>query len=226
MPIDPYSETTWTSVDELIAEKLLGHDAALEEALRASNAAGLPQIAVSPAQGKLLYLLARIGGAKRILEIGTLGGYSTIWLAQALPPSGRLVTLEADPKHAEVARANLDRAGLGRVTEVVMGPALETLARLEREGEEPFDLVFIDADKQSTPDYFYWALRFTRSGSVIVVDNVVREGAILDPEDQDPSVEGIRRFYELARGDARVDATAIQTVGVKGYDGFAIVLVT
>jgi predicted O-methyltransferase YrrM len=185
----------------------------------------LPAINVSPNQGKLLYLLARIQGARKILEIGTLGGYSTIWLARALPPDGKLITLEADPKHAEVAMSNIDRAGLSNVVEVRLGKALDTLPKLETEGQGPFDLVFVDADKPSNPDYFEWALKLTRSGSVLIFDNVVRHGMVVDGESDDSGLQGTRRLNELLSTDPRVDATAIQTVGVKGYDGFAIALV-
>jgi predicted O-methyltransferase YrrM len=201
-------------------------DPALAAALDASAAAGLPAINVSPNQGKLLHLLARLQGARAVLEIGTLGGYSTIWLARALPEGGRLITLEADPKHAEVARANIARAGLAGVVELRLGPALETLPQLAFEGLGLFDLVFIDADKPSTADYFAWALRLSRRGSLIVVDNVVREGAVADAASDDPKVQGVRRFYERLASEPGVSATAIQTVGTKGYDGFAIALVT
>jgi len=216
-------------VDRYINDRLVGSDPVLEEALTTSAAAGLPPIAVSPSQGKLLHLLARALGAHRILELGTLGGYSTIWLGRALPPSGRLVTLEADPKYAELARANIARAGLAELVELRVGPALETLPVLAAEAPDPFDLVFIDADKKSTPEYFEWALELTRPGSVIVTDNVIRDGALIDTGNQDPTVLGGRRFHELLAadrlGDARVSATTIQTVGSKGYDGFTLALV-
>lgn len=223
------SQEQWAAVDRYFTDLLLKPDDALEAALGASTAAGLPAINVSPAQGKLLHLLARLQGARTVLEIGTLGGYSTIWLARALPPAdrgGRLVTLEADPKHADVARANIARAGLSGVVDLRLGPALETLPRVAAAGGGPFDLVFIDADKPNTPDYFAWALRLTRRGSLIVVDNVVRGGKVVDAGNDDPSVRGIRRFNEMLAGERRVSATAIQTVGVKGYDGFAIAVVT
>ncbi|MET0397531.1 MAG: O-methyltransferase [Longimicrobiaceae bacterium] len=220
------SQEQWTAVDRYINELLVPADAALEAALEDSEAAGLPAIGVAPNQGKLLMLLAKLQGARRILEIGTLGGYSTIWLARALPADGRLVTLEASPEYAEVARGNLARAGLAGVVEVRVGPALETLPRLAEEGLAPFDVVFIDADKPSTPEYFQWALRLARRGTLIVVDNVVRDGAVADAASEDASVQGIRRFNELAAAEPRVSATAIQTVGSKGYDGFALVLVT
>lgn len=219
-------EQRWTAVDAYFSAALVPEDEALTAALKDSDAAGLPQINVTPNQGKLLHLLARVRGARRILEIGTLGGYSTIWLARALPAGGRLVTLEYSPKHAEVARGNLERAGLGEVVEVRVGPAAGSLARLAEEGTEPFDFVFIDADKINNPVYLEWSLRLTRPGSVIVCDNVVRGGAVADPGSDDPSVRGTRRFIELAAAEPRLDATAVQTVGTKGWDGFALALVT
>jgi predicted O-methyltransferase YrrM len=216
-------------VDGYIGERLIGSDPALDATLSASAEAGLPTIAVSPSQGKLLHLLARALGARTVLELGTLGGYSTIWLARALPKDGRLVTLEADAKYARVARANIARAGLGDLVELRLGPALELLPQLVAEGPEPFDLVFIDADKQSTPEYFQLALELTRPGSVIVTDNVVRDGALIDTSNEDPVVVGGRRFHDLLaadrRGEQRVMATTIQTVGSKGYDGFTLALV-
>jgi predicted O-methyltransferase YrrM len=198
---------------------LLQPDPALEDALRANAAAGLPAIDVAPNQGKLLYLIAQLLGARRILEIGTLGGYSTIWLARALPAGGTLVTLEVDPKHAEVARANLARAGLTQVVDVRVGRALDTLAAL---AGQLFDLVFIDADKPNNPAYLAWALRLTRPGSAIVVDNVVREGAILDATSDDPRIHGTRSLFEAVAREPRLEATAIQTVGGKGHDGFIL----
>ncbi len=220
------TQEQWTAVDRYVADLLVPPDPALNEALRASEAAGLPAINVTPGLGKLLHLLARLQGARSILEIGTLGGYSTIWLARALPADGRLITLEAEPRHAEVARANVDRAGLAGVVEVRLGPALETLPRLAEEGRGPFDLIFIDADKPSNPDYFAWALALSRLGSLIVVDNVVRGGAVVDAASDDPGVRGVRRLMELIAAEPRVSATAIQTVGGKGYDGVALALVT
>jgi predicted O-methyltransferase YrrM len=208
--------TTWQDVDAWLAERLVGTDEALDAALEAGRAAGLPDIAVAPLQGKLLALLAELVGARAVLEIGTLGGYSTIWLARALPDDGRLVSLELDPAYAEVARANVERAGLGGRVDVRVGAALDTLPGVEG----PFDLVFIDADKRTTLAYFEWALRLTRPGSVIVGDNVVRGGALL--EGDDASSEGMRRFVELMAAEPRVDATVIQTVGAKGWDGFAL----
>ncbi|QSQ21585.1 O-methyltransferase [Pyxidicoccus parkwayensis] len=220
------SQQQWTAVDRYITDQLVPHDAALEEALRASDAAGLPPIHVAPNQGKFLHLLARIHGARSVLEVGTLGGYSTIWLARALPPDGRLVTLEMDPRHAEVARANIARAGLSGVVDLRVGKALDTLPVLAAEGKGPFDLVFIDADKRSNPDYFQWALKLTRKGSLIIVDNVVRNGAVLDATSMDPHIQGVRKLYEMLAAEPRVSTTAVQTVGSKGYDGFAVALVT
>ena len=225
MTDDETSEERWRAVDRYITETLIGRDAALDAAVDASDAAGLPQIAVAPNQGKLLHMLALLRGARRILEIGTLGGYSTIWLARALPPGGRLVTLEADEKHARVARGNIDRAGLGADVEVRLGPALETLPLLAAEGAGPFDLTFIDADKPNIPHYFDWALKLAAPGGVIVVDNVIREGAVADATSTDPSVVGVRRLNEMLRSEPRVTATTIQTVGAKGYDGLTIALV-
>ncbi|HYQ95916.1 MAG TPA: O-methyltransferase [Candidatus Eisenbacteria bacterium] len=222
VPVDP---ELWTEVDRYITGLLAPPDPVLEAALAASTAAGLPEIQVSPNQGKFLNLLARLQSARAILELGTLGGYSTIWLGRALPKDGRLVTLEADPKHAEVARANIARAGLGGIVEVRLGPALTTLPKLAAEGRGPFDLIFIDADKPNIPEYFKWALKLSRLGSLILVDNVVRDGAVIDATSPDPSVQGVRRFNELLASEKRVSATTIQTVGSKGYDGFAIALV-
>jgi predicted O-methyltransferase YrrM len=211
-----------TAVDDYIADRLLGPDPALEAALEANAAAGLPPIDVSPPQGKLLHLLARMIGARNILEVGTLGGYSTIWLARALPADGRLVTLEIDPHHAEVARTNLDRAGLANRVEVRVGPAVDSLAAIERERDEPFDLIFIDADKPSNIAYLRAALKLSRPGSVIVVDNVVRSGAVIDPDSADPSVRGTRALFDAVSAEPRLSATAVQTVGTKGWDGFLI----
>jgi len=220
------TQVTWNAVDDYLNDTLVLPDAVLEAALQASLAAGLPNINVSPAQGKFLHLLARVQGARNILEIGTLGGYSAIWLARALPPGGgRLVTLEVDAKHAEVARANLARAGLANVTQVRLGRAIDTLPELERESAGPFDLVFIDADKPSNPEYFAWALKLSRRGTVIVVDNVVRGGAVADATSSDAAVLGVRRLNQMMAAEPRISATAIQTVGSKGYDGFAVALV-
>lgn len=220
------TQEQWTAVDRYITDLLVPPDPALSSALQANATAGLPPHDVSPNQGKLLLLLARLQGARTILEIGTLGGYSTIWLARALPADGRLITLEADPKHASVARANIAAAGLADVVELRLGRALDTLSQLAAEGCSPFDLIFIDADKPSNPDYFAWALKLSRPGSLIIGDNVVRDGAVVDAASGDPRVQGVRRFYELLASSPRVSATAIQTVGSKGYDGFAIALVT
>ncbi|GHG07652.1 O-methyltransferase [Streptomyces albogriseolus] len=215
---------TWNAVDDWFTGRLLGDDPdeALAAALRDSDAAGLPPIAVSPLQGKLLQLLARLTGARRVLEIGTLGGYSTIWLGRALPADGRLVTLEYDPRHAEVAVRNIARAGLAGRVEVRVGPALESLPKLADEQPPPFDLVFIDADKANNPHYVEWALRLTAAGSLIVLDNVVRGGRVADPENTDPDVVGTRAALDLFGSHPRLDATAVQTVGAKGYDGFAL----
>ncbi|MFF5299999.1 O-methyltransferase [Streptomyces sp. NPDC013161] len=212
----------WDDVDDYFIGQLAPDDEVLEAALRDSEAAGLPEIAVSAAEGKLLHLLAQIQGASRVLEIGTLGGYSTIWLARALPADGRLVSLEFSPKHAEVATRNLARAGLDKVVEVRVGPALESLAELADEEPAPFDLVFIDADKSNNPHYVEWALKLTRPGSLIIVDNVVRGGRVADPDNTSPDVQGTRTAIELIGSHARLSGTAIQTVGRKGYDGFAL----
>jgi len=219
------TEELWSGVERYICNTLVRPDAALDAALAASDAAGLPAISVCPNQGKLLQMVARLIGAKRILEIGTLGGYSTIWMARALEPGGRLVTLEADRKHAELARRNIDAAGVGAVVDIQLGPALETLPKIAAAAHDPFDLVFIDADKTNTAPYFDWALKLTRPGSVIIVDNVVRKGAVTDPKSTDKDVQGMRRFYDRMAAESRVTATAIQTVGSKGYDGFAIAIV-
>ncbi|MEU2370203.1 O-methyltransferase [Streptomyces pseudogriseolus] len=212
----------WHTVDDYFTERLLGDDEALAAALRESEAAGLPPIAVSPLQGKLLQLLARLQGARRVLEIGTLGGYSTIWLGRALPADGRLVTLEYDPRHAEVAVRNLARAGLAERVEVRVGPALESLPKLADEQPPPFDLVFIDADKANNPHYVKWALRLTAAGSLIVLDNVVRGGRVADSGNTDPDVVGTRTALEMFGTHPRLDATAVQTVGAKDHDGFAL----
>jgi predicted O-methyltransferase YrrM len=219
------SQNQWSAVDRYFADLLARSDPALDGALQATADAGMPMINVAPNQGKLLHILALSVGARAILEIGTLAGYSTIWLARALPPGGRLITLEANPKHAEVARANLARAGLSDTVEVRVGQAIDTLPRLAAEAPGAFDLVFIDADKANTTAYFDWALKLTRRGSLIVVDNVVREGAVIDAASADASVQGIRRFLAAAADDPRVSVTAIQTVGSKGYDGLAIAVV-
>jgi predicted O-methyltransferase YrrM len=216
----------WSAVDRYLAELFAPADAALEAALVDSAAAGLPAINVSPVQGKLLLLLARMQRAESILEIGTLGGYSTIWLARALPARGRLITLEVNPRFAAVARANIQRANLGGIVELRLGAALDTLPRLADEGHAGFDLIFIDADKPNNPEYFRWALRLSHPGTLIVIDNVVRDGRVIDANDADPNVAGVRRLNQLLAAEPRVSATAIQTVGSKGYDGFALALVT
>jgi predicted O-methyltransferase YrrM len=218
------SESQWAAIDRYISDLLIAPDPALTDALAASERAGLPAIAVSPPQGKLLHLLARIHGARRILEVGTLGGYSTIWLARALPAGGRLVTLELDPGYARVASENISRAGLGDVVEVRVGPALDGLESLRAECVEPFDLTFIDADKKTTPEYFDVALGLSRPGGVIVVDNVVRGGALVDPDSDDEGARGMRRFHAQLATRTGLSATTIQTVGSKGYDGFTLVL--
>jgi predicted O-methyltransferase YrrM len=219
------SPDRWAAVDRYVTALLVPPDPVLEAALDANAAAGLPAHDVSPAQGRLLELLARMCGARRILEVGTLGGYSTIWLARALPPGGRLVTLELEARHAEVARANLARAGFDGVAEVRVGSALETLPALAAERGEPFDLVFIDADKQSAAEHLGWALALTRPGGVVVADNVVRDGALADADSDDPRVHGVRALHERLAAEPRVRATTIQTVGEKGYDGFTLALV-
>ncbi len=219
------TEERWNAVDTYLTDLLVVPDPALESALAASEAAGLPAIAVSAPQGKMLHLFARMLGAMRILEIGTLGGYSAIWMARGLASGGKLVTLEADAKHAEVARGNLARAGLADRSEVVLGKALDTLPQVDARRDAPFDLVFIDADKANIPGYFTKSLAMTRRGGLIVVDNVIRGGAVIDA-DGDDAVKGVRAFNDLVAREPRVTATAIQTVGAKGYDGFAMVLVT
>jgi predicted O-methyltransferase YrrM len=219
------NQELWTSVDQYFCDLLIPADPVLDHALKSSAAAGLPPINVAPNQGKFLYLLARIRGCKKILEIGTLGGYSTIWLARALPADGRLVTLEFDPKHAAVARENFNRAGLAGRIDLRVGRAIEHLPKLASENAAPFDLIFIDADKQSTADYFSWALKLSRPGTVIIVDNVVRDGNVIDAKTTDESIQGIRRFAAMLARETRVSATAIQTLGTKGYDGFAIAIV-
>ncbi|MEU6236161.1 O-methyltransferase [Kitasatospora sp. NPDC047058] len=216
------TQPTWDAVDAYFSEQLIGHDPVLEAAAAAADAAGLPHIAVAPNQGKLLHLLALTAGARRILEVGTLGGYSAIWLGRALPADGTLITLELDPVHAEVARGNLARAGLQQVAEVRVGRAADSLAALVADGAEPFDLVFIDADKPGNPEYFARALELTRPGSLIVVDNVVRGGAVADAASTDPVITATRRLHELIAAEPRVTATSVQTVGSKGYDGFTL----
>ncbi len=218
-------QSRWNEMDAYIVEKLAPPDEAFDAALAANKAGGLPAIDVSPPQGKLLAFFARMIGARRVLEIGTLGGYSTIWFARALPEDGVVVTLEFSEKHAAVARANFARLGLDSRIDLRVGPALATLPLLAEEGAGPFDLFFIDADKAGIPDYVEWALKLARPGAVIVVDNVVRSGAVLNSASEDPDIRGIRRFYEMAAAEPRLDVTAIQTVGFKGWDGFAVALV-
>lgn len=220
------SENNWAEVDGFIADLFVNPDPALDAALAQSEKAGLPAIEVSPPAGKLLMLFARMIGARRILEIGTLGGYSTIWLARALPKGGRVITLEADAKHAKVARKNVDNAGIGDRVDIRVGKALDTLPKLEAEKAGPFDLIFLDADKPNNPAYFEWALKLSRPGSLIIADNVVRLGAIVDDKSTDPNVKGVRHFLEIIAREKRVSATAIQTVGIKGHDGFAVALVS
>lgn len=217
-------EKQWAAVDRYITDQLVPSDAVLDAALASSAANGLPAINVAPNQGKLLQVLARSIGAKRMLEIGTLGGYSTIFLARALPPGGRLITLEYDPKHADVARANIGRAGLSHLVDIRLGKAIDSLPKIAAEGGAPFDFVFIDADKPGNADYFAWALKLARVGTMIVVDNVVRKGTVLDAAG-DANVQGARRVIEAMAKEPRVSATAVQTVGSKGYDGFAIAVV-
>lgn len=216
----------WMAVENYFSDTIVPSDEVLDAALARAAEAGLPSIQVAPNQGKLLAILAQSIGARSILEIGTLGAYSTIWLARALPPGGSMVTLEFDPKHADIARKNLAQAGLSEVVEVRVGRAAESLPKLAAEGRSPFDLVFIDADKPSNTIYFEWALRLTRPGSLIITDNVVRSGKVVDPNSDDASVQGVRQFMSRMAAEPRVVATAVQTVGSKGYDGLAIALVT
>ncbi len=223
-------EESWRAVDDYINGLIVPEDDALRAALRASEEAGLPPIAVTPNQGKLLALLARVQRARTLLELGTLGGYSTIWLARALPADGRLITLEANPDYAEVARANIARAGVADRVELRVGPGLQTLPQLAAEDAGPFDMIFIDADKKNNPGYFEWSLKLSRPGTLIVVDNVVRDARIVDPHEYDPhsgdpDILGVRRFFQMLSAEPRVDATAIQTVGAKGHDGFALAIV-
>lgn len=216
------SQERWSAVDDFIDGQFVQPDAILDDVLAASSAAGLPSIAVSPSQGKLLCILAKAIGARRILEVGTLGGYSAIWLARALPAGGTLVTIEVEPRHADVARRNFQRAGVASKVDVQVGPALDVLDQISREHAAAFDFTFIDADKVNYPAYLEWAIKLSRPGSLIVGDNVVRDGEIINAESNDPAVQGMRRFLAILSADPRVEATAIQTVGVKGYDGLAI----
>jgi predicted O-methyltransferase YrrM len=219
------SQDIWTAVDNYFGDLLIPSDPALDAALQASVAAGLPSIQVSPSQGKLPHLIARIQGARNILEIGTLGGYSTIWMARAIPENGRVLTLEADPKHADVARKNFSQAGVAGKVELRLGKALETLPQVASEGLGPFDLFFIDANKNNMPEYFEWALKLSHPGSVMIADNVVRNGAVLDTNTNDADIQGVRRFTEMLAKEERVTATTLQTVGSKGYDGLTLILV-
>jgi predicted O-methyltransferase YrrM len=216
----------WTAVDRYITDLLVAPDRDLEAALQTSAEAGLPTINVAPNQGKLLQLLATMQGARKILEIGTLGCYSTIWLARALPADGCLITLETEPLHAKIARKNIARAGLEKIVEVRLGPALDSLKQIVLEKSGPFDFIFIDADKENYPDYLIWSLKLSRRGTCIIADNVVRNGAVIDPAHEDPRVQGVRRFNELLAAEPRVSATTVQTVGSKGYDGFTLAIVT
>src|SRR5436305_1306008 len=218
-------ESTWTAVDEYFSERLAPNDSALAAALADSAAAGLPAISVTPTQGKFLQLLVQIRNARRILEIGTLGAYSTIWMARALPKDGTVVTLEIDDRHAAVAHRNIERAGLRGIIEIRVAPARESLAQMKRERVDPFDLIFIDADKASTADYYEAAISLAKPGSLIVIDNVVRHGEVVDADTEDVSVQGVRRAVERIARDTRVSATAVQTVGSKGYDGFILAIV-
>jgi predicted O-methyltransferase YrrM len=220
------TKKVWEAVDTYFDKVLIPHDSTLDDALAAAAAAKLPAIQVSSVQGKFLHLLARILGARNILEIGTLGGYSTIWMARALPEGGRMITLEADPKHAEVARKNFTRAGVEGKVELRLGKALDTLPKVAADGRGPFDMFFIDANKSNMPEYFEWSLKLARTGSVIIADNVVREGAVLNAKSKDADIQGIRRFLEMVGKEKRVSGTALQTVSTKNYDGFALVLVT
>jgi predicted O-methyltransferase YrrM len=220
------AQEIWAAVDQYFADLLVQQDAGLRSAVEKSTAAGLPAIQVSPVQGKFLNLMARMIGARNILEIGTLGGYSTIWLARALPEGGRVVTLEISPKHAEVAQQNWASAGVAEKIELRLGKALDILPAIAREGRGPFDLIFIDANKSSMPEYFEWSLQLARPCAVIIADNVVRNGAVLDAGTDDQDVQGVRRFAEMVAEEKRVSATVLQSVGSKGYDGFAVLLVT
>jgi predicted O-methyltransferase YrrM len=219
------TQDLWTSVDRYFSDKFLQKDPILDAAVESAEKAGLPPIAVSPNQGKFLHMLAQLVDARAILELGTLGGYSTIWLARGMRDRGRLITVELDPKHAEVAKSNISRAGLKDVVDVRIGSALDVLPQLAAEKRGPFDLIFIDADKQNIPEYFEWSMKLSHPGTVIIVDNVVRDGEVIDPNSPDDRIAGVRKFVDLLAAESRASATTIQTVGVKGYDGFAMVLV-
>ncbi|OMC64573.1 methyltransferase [Paenibacillus odorifer] len=220
-----YQTTTGDKVDQYITERLIPQDVVLEEVLVTNQQAGLPPFDVSPSQGKFLNLLVQMKGARRILEIGTLGGYSTIWMARALPSDGQIVTLELDPIHAQVAKANLSLAEVDHLVELRVGDALEQLSQMKQEGVEPFDFIFIDADKPNNPNYLKWALQFSQPGTVILGDNVIREGEVINENSEDARVVGVREFYDLLAEESRISATAIQTVGSKGYDGFVLGIV-
>src|SRR5215468_552991 len=220
------AQKIWIDVDQYFIEQLHLSDPVLDAAMQANTAAELPAIDVAPNQGKFLNILARLTNSKKILEIGTLGGYSTIWLARALPPGGRLISLEFNPKHAEVAKSNLRQAGLSGRVEVRVGAALDSLPQIETEGIAPFDFIFIDADKPNNPGYLEWAVKLSRPGTFIIVDNVVRDGAVSDASSTDPTILGTRKMFDLMSRDARLSSTALQTVGSKGYDGFALAIVT
>lgn len=219
------SQKVWEAVDQYLGKMLIPPDPAMKDALAAAAKAKLPAIQVSSMQGKMLHLMALMTGARKILEIGTLGGYSTIWMARALPEGGRIVTLEADPKHAEVARKNFARAGVESKVELRLGKALDTLPQIAADGIGPFDMFFIDANKSNMPEYFEWSLKLARKGSVIIADNVVREGAVLDAKSKDADIQGVRRFLEMVGKEKRVSGTVLQTVSTKSYDGFATILV-
>jgi predicted O-methyltransferase YrrM len=219
------SQDQWTAVDRYFVEQLHLSDSILDAAIEANIAAELPAIDVAPNQGQLLHLLVRLAQAQKILEIGTLGGYSTIWLARALPPGGRLISLEYNPKHADIAKSNVQRAGLSDRVEIRVGAALESLARIENEGLGPFDFIFVDADKPNNPGYLEWSIKLSRPGTLIIVDNVVRDGAVVDASSTDPTIQGTRRMFEMLSHDSRLSSTALQTVGSKGYDGFAMAMV-
>ena len=223
---DMEQQTVWRQVDRYFEERIIEHDPILEQVLHENRKAGLPAIDVTPLQGKLLHLLVMMHGSRRILEIGTLGGYSTIWMARALPPDGKIVTLELEPRHAKVAEQNLILANVKDKVDIRVGPALDQLAKMKEESVEPFDLVFIDADKANIPNYLRWALRFSRPGTVIICDNVVRNGEVINGMSSDPNVNGVRSFFDMLADEQHVTATAVQTVGSKGYDGFSIGIVT
>lgn len=218
-------EKRWTEVEQYFEDLLTPQDESLSAVIEANREQGLPSIDVPALMGKLLDLIVRVSGARRILEVGTLGGYSTIWLARALPPEGRVITLELDPRHAEVARANLQSAGVAEQVEIRLGPAADSMRSLQESGSEPFDLIFLDADKQGLPEYLKWSLKLSRPGSVIIADNVVRDGKVVEPENDDPNVRGVRKFLELVATEPRLTATAVPMVGARGYDGFAMAVV-